>query len=135
MSGLGVIQGKDRGLMQHNVLLIDDGGLPLGVIDQQYWTRAGAMDWPASQKESQKWFNGLAAVNQQAQGSNQRWVVACDRESDIFDCFKAPRESNVELLVRVFTTPSGRSRHGWGRLPIAHGLRTPQRLRSLYRAN
>jgi hypothetical protein len=102
MSGLGVIQGKVRGLMQHNVLLLDEGGLPLGIVHQQYWTRGGAMDWPASQKESQKWFNGLAAVNQQAQGSKQRWVVTCDRESDIFDFFKAPRESNVDLLVRVF---------------------------------
>jgi hypothetical protein len=88
--------------MQHNVLLSDEGGQPLGVIDQQYWTRGGAMDWPSSQKESQKWFNALAAVNQQAQDSHQRWVVTCDRESDIFDFFKAPREPNVELLVRVF---------------------------------
>lgn len=102
MSGLGVIQGKVRGLMQHNVLLMDEGGQPLGLVNQQYWTRGGAMDWPSSQKESQKWFNGLAAVNHQTQGSNQRWVVTGDRESDIFDVFKAPRESNVDLLVRVF---------------------------------
>lgn len=102
MSGLGGIQGKVRGLMQHNVLLIDEGGLPLGVVNQQYWTRGGAMDWPSSQKESQKWFNGLAAVNQQAQGLNKRWVVTCDREGDIFEFFQAPRESNVDLLVRVF---------------------------------
>ena len=60
------------------------------------------MDWPTSQKESQKWFNALAAVNQQAQGSDKRWVVTCDRESDIFEFFKAERESNVDLLVRVF---------------------------------
>lgn len=63
MSGLGVIQGKVRGLMQHNVLLLNEDGLPLGVLDQQYWTRGGAMDWPSHQPESQKWFNGLAAVN------------------------------------------------------------------------
>jgi hypothetical protein len=102
MSGLGVIQGKVRGLMQHNVLLINEGGLPLGIVHQQYWTRDGAMDWPSHQKESQKWFNGLAAVNQQAQGSKPRWVVTCDRESDIFEFFKAEREPNVDLLVRVF---------------------------------
>ena len=36
MLGLGVIQGQVRGLMQHNVLLIDESGQPLGVIDQQY---------------------------------------------------------------------------------------------------
>jgi len=35
MLGLGGIQGQVRGLMQHNVLLMDDGGLPLGGIDQQ----------------------------------------------------------------------------------------------------
>ncbi|NEO88701.1 MAG: IS4 family transposase [Spirulina sp. SIO3F2] len=102
MSGLGRIQGKVRGLMQHNVLLIDQEGLPLGLLHQQYWTRGGAIDWPSHQKESQKWFKGLAAVNQQAQGSNQQWVVTCDREGDIFEFFKAERETNVDLLVRVF---------------------------------
>jgi hypothetical protein len=102
MSGLGRIQGKVRGLMQHNVLLIDPEGQPLGLLDQQYWTRDGAIDWPSDQKESQKWFKGLAAVNQQAQGSRQKWVVTCDREGDIFEFFKARREPNVDLLVRVF---------------------------------
>ena len=101
MSGLGVIQGKVRGLMQHNVLL-NENGQPLGWIDQQYWTRGGAMDWSPSEKESLKWFKGLAAVNQQAQKVSKRWVVTGDRESDIFGFFKAPRESNVDLLVRVF---------------------------------
>ncbi len=101
MTGLGRIQGKVRGLMQHNVLLMDQTGHPLGLLHQQYWTREGAMDWPSEQKESQKWFNGLSAVNQQSQGSSQRWVVTGDRESDIFEFFKAPREPNVDLLVRV----------------------------------
>ena len=102
MTGLGIIQGKVRGLMQHNMLLIDEGGLPLGLVDQQYWTKEGGIDWPSHQKESQKWFNGLAALNQQAQGSSKRWVVTCDRESDIFEFFKAPREANVDVLVRVY---------------------------------
>ena len=102
MAGLGVIQGKIQGLMQHNVLLCDEGGLPLGLLDQQYWTRQGDMDWPADKKESQKWFNGLSAVNQQAHESEKHWVVTCDRESDIFDFFKAERAPNVDLLVRVF---------------------------------
>ena len=102
MKGLGRIQGKVRGVMQHNVFLIDEAGQPLGLVDQQYWTRDGGIDWPSDQKESQKWFNGLDAVNRQAVGSSQRWVVTCDRESDIFEFFKVPREPNVELLVRVY---------------------------------
>ncbi|WP_287300982.1 IS4 family transposase, partial [Okeania sp. SIO2F5] len=68
----------------------------------QYWTREGAIDWPSDQKESQKWFNGLDAVNQHAQGSSKRWVVTCDRESDIFEFFNAKREPNVDVLVRVY---------------------------------
>ena len=83
MSGLSIIQGKVRGLIQHNVLLLDANGQPLGVIDQQYWTRDGEIDWPSNQKESQKWFKGLSAVNQQAQGVNKRWVrllrILCKR--------------------------------------------------------
>ncbi|NEO34551.1 MAG: IS4 family transposase [Symploca sp. SIO3C6] len=102
MTGLGRIQGKVRGLLQHNVFLCDEAGHPLGLIDQQYWTRAGGMDWPSEQKESQKWFNGLTAINQQAAGSSKRWVATCDREGDIFEFFKAPREPNVDLLVRVY---------------------------------
>jgi len=102
MSGLGMIQGNVRGLMQHNVLLLEDSGRPLGLLDQQYWTRQGAMDWPSEQKESQKWFNALAAVNGQAKASSQRWVVTCDREGDIFEFFKAERAANVDLLLRVF---------------------------------
>lgn len=102
MAGLGVIQGKVRGLLQHNVLLLDEHGQPLGLVSQKHWTRQGAMDWPATQKESHKWFEGLAAVNQQAQTSTKRWVVTCDREGDIFEFFKASREPNVDLLVRVF---------------------------------
>ena len=102
MTGLGRIQGKVRGLMQHNVLLTDEDGLLLGLVNQQYWTRDGGIDWPADQKESQKWFNGLNAVNQKSVGSSKRWVVTCDREGDIFEFFKAPREPNVDLLVRVY---------------------------------
>lgn len=51
MSGLGVIQGNVRGLMQHNVLLVDELGLPLGLLDQQHWTRQGATDCDKSEGE------------------------------------------------------------------------------------
>ncbi|HIK54941.1 MAG TPA: IS4 family transposase, partial [Synechococcales cyanobacterium M55_K2018_004] len=101
MRGLGTIQGDVRGVMQHNVLLLNESGLPLGILDQQYWTRQGAKDWPTDEKESQKWLNGLSAINRQASGTNKHWVSVSDRESDIFCFFKAAREPNVDLLVRV----------------------------------
>lgn len=102
MSGLGVIQGKVRGLMQHNILLVDSSGLPLGILGQQYWTRKGGLNLPPGEKESIKWLKGLDAINQQASQSSKCFVAVEDREGDVFSVFKAPRLSNVELLVRVY---------------------------------
>lgn len=75
MSGLGVIQGNVRGLMQHNVLLLNEQGLPLGLLGQQYWTRDGGLDLPEGEKESSKWLKGLNAINQQA---SQPLQTLCD---------------------------------------------------------
>ncbi len=101
MTGLGTIQGKVRGLLQHNMLLLDEAGLPLGLLAQQYWTRQGGKDLPAGEKESQKWHQGLSAVNEHLSASNKTVVVVTDREGDIFSLFKAERQPPVELLVRV----------------------------------
>lgn len=99
MEGLGVIQGKVKGIMQHNVLLMNELGQPLGLIDQQYWTRKGSKDFEG--KESLKWINGLDAVNTHLGKSSKKVVSVEDREGDIFDLFKAKRAACVELLVRV----------------------------------
>lgn len=101
MTGLGTIQGKVRGLLQHNVLLLDEVGVPLGLLAQQYWTRRGGKDLPTEEKESQKWHQGLSAVNEHLGSSNKTIVVVADRESDIFSLFKAERHRPVELLLRV----------------------------------
>lgn len=100
MTGLGTIQGRIKGLMQHNVLLMDEQGLPLGIIDQQYWTRKGEIDYAGS--EGLKWERGLEKVNTHLGGLSQRVVMVEDREADIFEFFKSPRASNIDLLVRVY---------------------------------
>ena len=71
-------------------------------IFMQQSPRHGRMDWPEGEKESQKWFNGLHATNEKSKNSHKRWVSVADREGDIFEFFKAEREPNVDLLVRVF---------------------------------
>lgn len=74
MSGLGEIQGKVRGLLQHHVLLIEAGGLPLGVLWQQYWTRNGGQDLPPEEKENDQWRQGLRAIHEHLSQSNQTIV-------------------------------------------------------------
>ena len=102
MQGLGIIQGNTRGLMQHNIMLMSQTGQPLGIMGQKYWTREGAIDLRPSEKESQKWQKALALINQKASQFQQKVVLVEDREADIFSFFKAQRQANVELLVRVY---------------------------------
>ncbi|GAB4041934.1 IS4 family transposase [Spirosoma gilvum] len=99
MTGLGTIQGDTKGIIQHNVLLMNQTGVPLGLLDQQYWSRQG--DKPFEGKESLKWIKGLAAVNRHLGQSAKPVVLVQDREADIFAFFKAQRAPSVDLLVRV----------------------------------
>lgn len=118
MQHLGTLQGNIKGILQHNVLLLSQSGQPLGIIDQQHWSRhspvaafngkagdkagdkAGEKD-SEEHKESYKWHKGLQAVNKHLSASDKKVVVVQDREADIFSFFKAERKAGVELLVRV----------------------------------
>ena len=102
MKGLGVLQGNIRGLIQHNMLLLNEKGVPLGLLHQQYWTREGGQDLPEGEKESCKWEKGLKAINEQAKNVSKRIVAVEDREGDVFCFLKAERATNVDLLVRVY---------------------------------
>ena len=98
MEGLGKLQGEVKGVLQHNVLTMNEHGTPLGLLHQYNWTRQGPN---ALEVESQKWFQGLAAVNRSAAQIGKRMILVQDREADIFDFFKAPRHEQVELVVRI----------------------------------
>lgn len=99
MEGLGFIQEKVKGVMQHNVLVMNELGIPLGVLHQQYWTRGGDISFEG--KESLKWSNGLQSVNKHLGNIDKKVVLVQDREADIFSFFKEERASSVELIVRV----------------------------------
>lgn len=98
LSGLGLIQGKLKGTLQHNVLAMDQWGTPQGLLYQRNWTRGGLN---AFDNESAKWEEGLAAVNIALGGIDKEVVLVQDREADVFSFFTARRSSNVELVVRV----------------------------------
>jgi len=100
MEGLGAIQGNIRGLIQHNMMLLSEKGLPLGILHQQHWTRAGGQD--LAEKESNKWQKGLQAINERAKKISKRIVAVEEREGDVFSFMQAERGANVDLLVRVY---------------------------------
>jgi hypothetical protein len=107
--GLGYLSRRGaRGLMVHSVLCVAGDGTPLGLLDQWAWARPAEdlgqrrtrHQRVTSAKESQRWLDGLAAVERCL--PHQRCVVVVgDRESDLFDLFAAPRSGHIHLLVRT----------------------------------
>jgi hypothetical protein len=97
-----------RGFKCHSSLVLDDAGVPLGLLHQQYWVRDLA-EWgrnrarkkrSATDKESYRWQDGAVACEARLPEGVACWHVA-DREGDLFAWFAAPRRANAELLVRV----------------------------------
>ena len=100
MAGLGKIQGQVKGVLQHNLLALSETGVPLGLLGQEYWSRASSHPYQG-EKESEKWGKGLQIVNRELGGTGKKVVLIQDREADIFAFFQAERAPGVELLVRV----------------------------------
>jgi hypothetical protein len=100
MAGLGKIQGKVKGILQHNLLALSETGVPLGLLGQEYWSRESRHPYQG-EKESEKWGKGLQLVNRELGGTGKKVILMQDREADIFAFFQAERTAGVELLVRV----------------------------------
>jgi len=108
--GLGPIttSRRSRGLLMHTTLAVSADKTPLGLLGVQVWARddqkrgcaKARRSRPISDKESQKWLDGLDQA-QSATAADQPVLVIGDRESDVFALFAAPRRENVGLLVRV----------------------------------
>ena len=109
--GLGALAtAKQRGMLMHTTLAMTPERVPLGLIDQQIWTRPPATlgtravrkDRPIAEKESQKWLTSLhAAIQAQAKCPATRVVSVGDREADVYDLFLVDRPAGVDLLVRA----------------------------------
>jgi hypothetical protein len=105
-SGLGSLSNPDaRGLKLHTVLAFSDTGVPLGILHQQMWSRAGKVSKGHRQrqieeKESRRWLESLE-VTQRAIPETVQVITIADREADIYELFAHPRPGNSELLIRA----------------------------------
>ncbi len=97
-----------RGLKVHSIMASTIQGVPLGILDQQIWTRKPQRTKKQQQKtsssirekESKRWLTGLVKA-ELAIPSTTTVVTITDREGDIYDLFALSRESNSELLIRA----------------------------------
>jgi hypothetical protein len=95
-----------RGLKVQTVLLLEESGVLLGVIDQQVWARDEEVgkrhtrrERGAREKESWYWRKGFEAVQERVPAGVEVIGIG-DRESDIYFVLAMPRREGMHLLVR-----------------------------------
>ena len=137
-AGLGALRtAKQQGLLVHTTLAVTPERVPLGLLDQQVWTRPTAgvgkratrRDRPITEKESRKWLESLAAtVSAQAACPGTRVVSVGDREGDVYDLFLAERPAQTDLLIRACWNRRVEDPHRqlWATLEAAPVLGTQQ---------
>jgi hypothetical protein len=110
-SGLGTLHHKEqKGLLVHTTLAVTPERVPLGIIQQQVWSRPEAefgkkhqrKERPISLKESYKWLKSLQATAQlQQQLPNTLLVSVGDREADVYELFVKAKQLSQDILVRA----------------------------------
>jgi hypothetical protein len=113
--GLGVIGtnqtgANSRGLHLHSTLAVTTEGIPLGVLDAQFWApqpnphkpSLPAYAIPIEQKKGFCWIKSLRDSHALAKElPNTHQVYVMDREADFFELFDELRHRRVDLLVRA----------------------------------
>jgi hypothetical protein len=100
------------GILMHSSLVVTTEGLPLGFSAKKFWSREkfkgakalyrrkNATRIPIDKKESYRWVENLQNSNA-ALGDPTRLVHVGDRESDIYDFFRAAEAESSYFLVRI----------------------------------
>lgn len=106
LSGLGVLSdNRTPGFMAHTTLSVSLCGVPLGVLDQQVWSRHPApkkatnahQTLPITAKESFKWLQGLNG----ALPVPKSVITVCDREADVYELFQYAHDAEQHFIVRA----------------------------------
>ncbi len=121
--GLGVLsrfKGKHKdeiltiGLCMHTTLGITTEGLPLGILDQNIFSReelplekialkkkSHNNALPIEEKESIRWLDSMEKTTSCFKGQNKRIVTIADREADIYDMFLLADRIDANVLIRA----------------------------------
>lgn len=114
--GNGGSSGTLRGLFVHSALAMTTAGIPLGLTYQKIYARRDgtktdayrktAKSLPIQNKESGRWVEAIECTKQvlheeKVSAPDTRIVMIGDRESDIYEVFRAGQELGIDLLVRT----------------------------------
>lgn len=105
---LGVLEdNRTPGFFAHSTLAVSPEGVPMGLLDQQVWTRPqnprkkdnAHQRLPITEKESVKWLKGLTHSLQEEQ--SWQTITICDREGDIYELFQQAHDLKAGFIVRA----------------------------------
>ena len=105
--GIGATDRGARGLKVISAYALDFRGIPLGILDQQWWARpphkrrSDHQKRPLEEKETQHWVSCIRGASEQlqAQGHVRPWFVI-DREGDCLDMLNAIEDSRALFTIR-----------------------------------
>jgi len=110
-AGMGYLQDRQhQGYLVHTTLMVTPQRVPLGILHQRVWVRDPAEfgkrhqrhQRATSEKESQKWLDGMSAVQAiQADIPDTLLVNVGDSEADIYALFAQAAQSHQAFLVRA----------------------------------
>jgi hypothetical protein len=107
-AGLGPLSGTARpGFLLHSTLAATPDGVPLGLLDQQYWVRpaqakgrkARRRNTPIEEKESAKWLRAVRTGVARLDAQTARVVVA-DRAADIYELLALLADRGQDFVLR-----------------------------------
>ena len=91
-----------KGFHLHNVLLMTESGLPLGMLRQEVFQNEGSLvhhkQRPIEDKKSYHWLQGLQAT---AEIQERTIIHICDREADIYEFFMEAEKLNQYYIIRA----------------------------------
>jgi hypothetical protein len=96
------------GFMQHNALVLSPEGLPLGLIDQNCWSRPvtdesenkNNANRSIEEKESYRWIQSLQNTQLRSPIGVEA-ITICDRESDFYEFFDAAEKISAKYIIRM----------------------------------
>lgn len=96
-----------KGILVHTTMAVSTTGSPLGILDQQIWTRNpedrgkshNRKQLSIDDKESNKWLSGLEHGTLGID-KDTLVVTVCDREADVYDLFHKAEQLKQHFLIR-----------------------------------
>lgn len=103
-------QNKGKGLVMHTCLLLNESGLPIGILDQKIWDRPLEPRYQRQErlyrtrieeKESYRWLECVDKCAEMFKGKSVNSIVhIVDREGDIFEFMERCAKNGCQFIVR-----------------------------------